>query len=320
MRLRLVLAAVIVTSVIVVGCGGSPSQPSDPGSVVTVVTSSPMKFINGRTGQVVNLSGVTVVTSRGTSTVASNATVEMRSDDLSMSISAPGYRSPYKTVYQSGRTDYVLSPEVDTTSGLDETYSKQMIFGDSSAYDNPGMQSSRILKSAVTFYFESGATDAMKAELVIRVAQFQIATGVSAQVGDGSALPGTMGCPVSFDSTLPVQARTILGVTKGLITSCKIVFHGIENFYARNILHELLHTFGLLHWMGEGMLGKTWKDSNLVYATPELEAIRLLKSMMPGASYVYDDSLVYPSLFSTFAISAPSGVERQIVVNCNDLK
>lgn len=319
MRLRVhVLAGVLMTSVLFAGCGGNPS-PTDPTPTVTVLTSSPMIFFNGRTGQPVNLSGVAITTSRGNFTVNSGGTVEMLTTDLKMTITVPGYRGPYKTTYQSGRTSYVLSPDFDPSSGLTEEYVKQMLFGDASGYNNPGLQPMRILKSSMSFYFEPSvnATGAMKTELATRVSQFQTATDISSQVSNG-AVPGTIGCPISFDSNLQYQATTTLSVVKGLVTSCKIVFHSSENYIGNVILHELLHTFGLFHWNGRGMIGKSWDPNNLVYSPAELEGIKLLKSMTPSSSYVYDDS----SAAANSSISSVSSVVTtyQVVFNCDNLK
>jgi hypothetical protein len=292
------LVMTLATSAIVIlmACGGSPSAPSP--IVTTPVITAPTKilvtvtFKDAFSGSQLNTIKVTTSARPEPQIVNSGGSIEFMSNDYAMSVEKDGYRGPWLTAYNLTHVEFMMipSPKVATEDDL-----KQILHGDTSGYDNPGLQATRAAKIPFHFYLVGKATDGRDlqdvygATLATNVAKFEKASRLYYVPGQQA-----IECPISINSQLPVQGRATLGVSVGNVTSCGIAYSSEEGMiFGSSFLHEMGHAAGLFHWMGVGMVGYKYSLGNINYSEAELEAIRILQAQAPGTGWVRNDRATY---------------------------
>ena len=242
--------------------------------------------------------GVTVTTAAGSWTTDANgqATIDVPSGSSNIALDKSGYMSPYETTFDGSRTTYLLWPVNPPNS--DEGI-KQMVYSDTSAYNNRGLGPMTRIDGPVSFYF-----DADLATNPTVVAKFRTAASIlEAAIGGKYAIrvsdpvtqpmPNTAGFLIRVDSTLPSSARTSYTITRGRFTSGNITFNGLVNltsdYYIR---HEMGHVIGLWHHEGEGMVGK-YINGDYFYTKAEVDNMRMMLRITPGTLYPYNDRTAY---------------------------
>ena len=278
-------------------------------ATVNVVSPARLHLVSGLSGATV--SGATVVPD-GAETVFSVgdgwATVKFpESSTFNVAIEAAGHWGPYESKYSPERTDFLLWPITGANTG---DAIKQMVFGDSSGYNNPGLTSMRRLDGPVSFYFDANLANnpTVVARYRSAASVLQAVIGFGVTVGSIAPKAGTAGFRVYIDPSLQYQAVTGSVVSRGRITSGYMAFHDLENLVDYVIRHEMGHVFGLYHHMGEGLVGKSVIGA-LDYSQSEKENMHMMLRVVPGTSAPYNDR-------SAFTASAQS-FSGKVVIGCN---
>ncbi|KKR23519.1 MAG: hypothetical protein UT53_C0015G0002 [Candidatus Yanofskybacteria bacterium GW2011_GWD2_39_48] len=285
-----------------------PSVTTTP-VVVNVVAPARLRLISGLSGSVV--SGATVIPDGADIVFSASdgwATVRLsESASFNVAIDVAGHWGPYESRYSPSRGNFLLWPITGANTG---DAIKQMVFGDSSGYNNPGLTSMRRLDGPVSFYFDpdlaSNSTIVARYRSAASVLQAVIGFGVT--VGSTMPIAGTSGFRVYIDPSLQYQAVTHRDVSRGRITGGYMAFRTLDNLTDYVIRHEMGHVFGLWHHMGEGLVGEFTRGT-LDYSQSEKENMHIMLKIMPGTTAPYNDR-------SAFTTSAQS-FSGTIVVGCN---
>lgn len=278
--------------------------------VVNIVPPVRLRVVSGLSG--VAVAGASVV-SDGAETVSSAgdgwATVNLpASATFNVALDAGGHWGPYESKYSLGRTDFLLWPITGANSG---DLIRQMVFGDSSGYNNPGLTTMIRLDGPVSFYFDAdlASNPTVMARFQTAAPILQAVIGFGVTVGSTTPIANTAAFRIYLDPSLNSQAATSVNVNRGRISGGYVVFRTLDNFSDYVIRHELAHVFGLWHHMGEGLVGKTFKPSFLQYSVPEQDNMRMMLRVAPGTRAPYNDR----TAFGANAL----GLNGTVVIGCN---
>jgi hypothetical protein len=274
-----------------VECTG-PNGSAIASVAVTVRSGRPAEFriSNGLTNTPVDARVTTIATSYQTRGDGS-LTIDEAPSRFNVTIDAPGYLT-YETIGSSDRTEYKLWP---VNSPNSEDGIKQMVYGDSSAYNNPGLRAMNRIDGPVSFYFsaELATNQAVigRYETGVPLLAAAIKNRWPLTVIEGtSPLSGTISVMIQIDSTISTAANTSMTYINGRAISGIIRFKTLDNLSDYYIRHENAHVVGLWHHEGEGLVGRTWLPSQLDYSPAEKGNMQMMVWVLPpGTIWPYND-------------------------------
>jgi len=171
-----------------------------------------------------------------------------------------------------------------------------MVYGDNSAYNNPGLRAMSRIDGPVSFYFSSelatNQTVIGRYETGVPLLAVAIRNKWPLTVIRGtSPLPNTVGVMIQIDSTISTAANTSMTYRDGRAVSGIIRFKTLDNLSDYYIRHENAHVVGLWHHEGEGLVGRF--GSQLDYSSAEKENMQMMVWMAtPGTVWPFNDRSV----------------------------
>ena len=159
---------------------------------------------------------------------------------------------------------------------------KQMVFGDSSALNNPGLRP--------LYRFDQLSVKLnVSPELVGKMYELElVATAWSGLTGVGMTLTTSEASPFSVEVG---QTDGYGAITRrwndssGRIVKAAVIFRSLGDFTLRTMFHELGHVAGLYHYLGPPGALSLSESSGNAYGRAELDNVSMMMRLAPGTSY-----------------------------------
>jgi hypothetical protein len=165
---------------------------------------------------------------------------------------------------------------------------KQLVFGDASAFANPGLRPLHRLRSGAISVSIPAELEGKMNEFQKGADAFQVLTGIEMTfVSTVSPFSIKIG-DTKFNGVEYAAVTERSWDTSGYITSATIVFKSYSDINTWVTTHEMAHVFGLCHHNGVGSLGSQGgysSQSYIGYSLMELDNATMMLRLPAGVPY-----------------------------------